>query len=156
MCAFCSLSFKSFNSTQMQVHITRESQDSIRIGACKNAPAACKEFYLAERDREVAKSREKEAARTELYNQAAQLSMSESESCGRRAPSSPSPRQERESTYIVDDEYQECGSDSYHIHAHTRGHNAMDVFRSRMCVAVRARKEQKAGLETTPCLITGK
>ncbi len=46
---------------------------------CKNAPAACKTNYLAERDREAAKSREKEAARTDLYNKAAQVSRNETE-----------------------------------------------------------------------------
>ena len=51
----------------MRVHLTGEIHGSIRLAACKNVPAACKEFYLAERDREAAKSREKEAACTELY-----------------------------------------------------------------------------------------
>ena len=78
-CAFCSISFKTFNSTQMRVHLTGESQGSIRVAACKNVPAACKEFYLAERERDAAKSREKAAARTELYNRAAQLSRAENE-----------------------------------------------------------------------------
>ena len=61
----------------MRVHLIGESRGTIRVGACKNVPAACKEFYLAEREREAAKSREKEAARTTLYNKAAQLSKTE-------------------------------------------------------------------------------
>jgi hypothetical protein len=69
----------------MRVHLTGESQGSIRVAACKNVPAACKEFYLAERDREAAKSREKEAARTSLYNAAAQLSRTETEKRKRKA-----------------------------------------------------------------------
>ncbi len=63
----------------MRVHLTGESQGSIRVAACKNVPAACKEFFLAERDGEAAKSREKDAARTELDNRAAQLSRAENE-----------------------------------------------------------------------------
>jgi hypothetical protein len=78
-CAFCSVSFKNFNSTQMRVHLTGENQGSVRVAPCKNVPAACKDFYLSERDREAAKSREKEAARTTLYNQAAQFGRTESE-----------------------------------------------------------------------------
>ncbi len=50
----------------MRVHLNGESQGSIRVAACKNVPAACKEFYLAGREREAAKSREKEAVRTEV------------------------------------------------------------------------------------------
>jgi hypothetical protein len=38
----------------------------------QNVPAACKEFDLTEQEHEAAKSREKEAARTKLYNQGAQ------------------------------------------------------------------------------------
>ena len=60
-CAFCSISFKSFNTTKMRVHLTGESQGAIRVAPCKNVPAACKEFYLAEREREATKSREKDA-----------------------------------------------------------------------------------------------
>ena len=78
-CAFCSISFRNFNSTQMRVHLTGESQGAVRVAPCKNVPAACKEFYLAEREREAAKSREKEAACTIFYNEAAKLSKSESE-----------------------------------------------------------------------------
>ena len=78
-CAFCSISFKSFNTTQMRVHLTGESQGAIRVAPCKNVPVACKEFFLAEREREAAKSREKDAARTTLYNHAAQLSKDETE-----------------------------------------------------------------------------
>jgi hypothetical protein len=59
------------------VHLTGESQGTIRVGACKTVPAACKEFYLAERELEAAKSTEKEAARTTLYKKAAQLSKTE-------------------------------------------------------------------------------
>ncbi len=78
-CAFCSISFKNFNSTQMRVHLTGESQGAVRVAPCKNVPAACKDFYLAEREREAAKSREREAARSKIYNEAAQLSRTETE-----------------------------------------------------------------------------
>ncbi len=63
----------------MRVHLTGQSQGATRVAPCKNVPAACKEFYLAEREREAAKSREKEAACTIFYNEAAKLSKSESE-----------------------------------------------------------------------------
>jgi hypothetical protein len=46
-CAFCSISIRNFNSTQMRVHLTGESQGSVRVAPCKNVPAACKDFYLA-------------------------------------------------------------------------------------------------------------
>ena len=59
-CAFGSISFKSFNSTQMRVHLTGESQGSIVVAPCKNVLAACQDFYAAERDHEAAKSRELE------------------------------------------------------------------------------------------------
>ena len=78
-CAFCSVSFKSFNSTQMRVHLTGESQGASRVAPCKNVPAACKEFYLVELDSEAAKLREKEAARTQIYNEAAQLSRTDTD-----------------------------------------------------------------------------
>ena len=50
----------------MRVHLTGESQGAIRVAPCKNVPAACKDFYLAEQEREAAKLREKEASRTKL------------------------------------------------------------------------------------------
>jgi hypothetical protein len=78
-CALCSISFKAFNTTQMRVHLTGESQGTIRVAARKNVHADCKEFYLAGREREAAKTREKEAARTSLYNQAAPLSKTKTE-----------------------------------------------------------------------------
>ena len=45
----------------MRVHLTGENQGSVRVAPCKNVRAACKDFYLAERDCEAAKSREREA-----------------------------------------------------------------------------------------------
>ncbi len=63
----------------MRVHLTGESQGAVRVAPCKNVPAACKDFYLAEREREAAKSREKQAARTKIYNDAAQLSRTETD-----------------------------------------------------------------------------
>jgi hypothetical protein len=48
ICAFCSLTFKAFNSTKMRVHLTGQSQGAIRVAPCKNVPEACKEFYQAE------------------------------------------------------------------------------------------------------------
>jgi hypothetical protein len=69
----------------MRVHLTGESQGASRVAPCKNVPAACKEFYLAERDREAAKLREKEAARTKIYKEAAQLSRTDTEKKKRKA-----------------------------------------------------------------------
>ena len=65
----------------MQVHLTEESQGVVHVAPCKNVPAACKEFYIAEQleEHEDAKSREKEATRTKIYNQAVQLSRSDTE-----------------------------------------------------------------------------
>jgi hypothetical protein len=89
-CAFCSISFKNFNSTQMRVHLTGESQGMVRVAPCKNVPAACKDFYLAEREREAAKSREKEASHTKIYNEAAQMSRTETERKRKAADEEPS------------------------------------------------------------------
>ena len=65
----------------MQVHLTEESQGVVHVAPCKNVPAACKEFYIAEQleEHEDAKSREKEATRTKIYNQAVPLSRSDTE-----------------------------------------------------------------------------
>ena len=63
----------------MRVHLTGESQGAVRVAPCKNVPAACKDFYLAEQEREAAMSREREAARSKIYNEAAQLSRIETE-----------------------------------------------------------------------------
>ena len=57
----------------MRVHLTGVPQGSIRVAGCKNVPDACKDFYQAERDREEAKAREREAKKTGLYNEAAKL-----------------------------------------------------------------------------------
>jgi hypothetical protein len=73
-CAFCLEHFRLFTTTKMRVHLTGESQGDIRVAACKSVPDACKQFYVAERDRESAKAREKAAQRTKVYNDAAELS----------------------------------------------------------------------------------
>ena len=79
ICAFCSLTFKAFNTTKMRVHLTGQNQGAIRVAPCKCVPDACKEFYLAERDRDEAKTREREAAKTSLYQEAAKLNRAETE-----------------------------------------------------------------------------
>ncbi len=43
-CAFCCLTFKSRNITQMRVHLRGESQGTIRVGACKNVLLLAKNF----------------------------------------------------------------------------------------------------------------
>ena len=48
----------------MRVHLTGQTQGALQEAPCKNVPAACKEFYQAERDREAKKSRLREASRT--------------------------------------------------------------------------------------------
>ena len=80
ICAFCSLTFKAFNSTKTRVHLTGQNQGAIRVAPCKYVPEACKEFYQAERDREEAKTREREAVKTTLYQEAAKLLLGDSNS----------------------------------------------------------------------------
>ena len=48
----------------MRVHLTGESQGKVRVAACQYVPDACKQFYLAEREREAASCREREAQKT--------------------------------------------------------------------------------------------
>jgi hypothetical protein len=59
------------NSTpqQVRVHLTGESHSMVPVAPCKNVPAACEDFSLAERERETAKLREKEASHTKIYNE---------------------------------------------------------------------------------------
>ena len=45
----------------MMVHLTGESQGEVRVAACKYAPDACTQFYLAEREREAVAARERAA-----------------------------------------------------------------------------------------------
>ncbi len=52
--------------------------------------AACQDFYLAEREREAAKSREKEASCTKIYNDAAQLIRTGTERNSKAAEEEPS------------------------------------------------------------------
>jgi hypothetical protein len=103
ICAFCSKSFSSFNSTRMRFHLTGTCQDTIRVAACTIVPDACtivpdacKDFYQAERDREEAKAREREAQKTALYNEAAKISRIEMDKNLKRQAeeeASPNPRQ---------------------------------------------------------------
>ena len=61
------------------MHLTGQNQGAIRAAPCKCVPDACKEFYQAEQDSEEAKAREREAAKTSLYQEAAKLSRAETE-----------------------------------------------------------------------------
>ena len=64
----------------MRVHLTGQIKGALREAPCKNVPAACKEFYQAQRDREAEKSRLSEASRTKTYQEAAEVCRIESES----------------------------------------------------------------------------
>jgi hypothetical protein len=63
--AFCFNPFRSFTTTKIRVHLTGESQGEVRVAACKYVPDACKQFYLAEREREAAAARERAAQKNQ-------------------------------------------------------------------------------------------
>ena len=65
--AFCLPSFRSFTTIENEiVHSAGELQGEVRVAACKYVPDACRQFYLAEREREAAAATERAAQKSEF------------------------------------------------------------------------------------------
>ena len=84
ICSFCSVSFRAFSTTKMRVHLTGQSQGDVRVSACEKVPSACKEYYLAERERDAKKSQQKKDERVKLLNDASVLSQTVTVEKGKR------------------------------------------------------------------------
>ena len=84
-CAFCLQSFSGFNSTKMRVHLTGEEEAQTRVAPCKRVPAACKEFYQAERDSAMTAAKKKQEKQLVSIKEAIQTASDASESRKRKA-----------------------------------------------------------------------